>query len=359
MFNPLEHKDILFTIFQFLPAESLCNAAKTCKRWNNVYRSNKFSYRFIHGKNINNNKLSLIKNLNVEKTVDLNSSKLNDNGILELCKSNKIKKIKLFDNLGITNITDQSILALSSTVEELYLFRCDRITNIGLHSLGESKKLKKLHIIVNYYITDEGFINLNFLEELCLNADKLTNKVVEYIANKNLKILSLPDQIDSLKSLSFCKLTFLDLSHSKILDEELKYIQTENLKKILLTWCENITDAGIYNLTKGKSLHLEKLGLRNTQVTDVSLMYISATDLDIWGTNITDEGFLYLDKTRRLSIGEMKNISEKCLQYLSHITYLLAPRTTIPYDNLRDFQLENKHINFNPNLVEEGKIKRM
>lgn len=361
MNDVLMNRDILFLIFDYLPAESLCCAAKTCRKWNSVYKQNKFRYNFTSGKLLNNKKLCLIKNLDVDKIIVLFHSKLNDNGIIGLCKYNNIKKIDLGHNHGMTFITDKSIIELAKTVEELHLFNCFVITNVGIRSLT---KIKALYISGNSNITDEAFQDLRFIEILYINCDSITNNLLEYLVKDNLKILSLPNQITSFKALSSFQptqrlttsvetvgLTKLHLSSSNIHDEELKYIRTDNLKELSLTWCTNISDIGIQFLTQGKSIHFDKLGLRCTKVTDVSLMLVSATDLDIWGTIITDEGFLYLENTTKLSIGEMMHISSKCLQYLSNLTYLLAPRTSIDLSDMRNFQKLHQHIKIIPNFI--------
>ena len=51
--NPLQDKDILWLIFNYLDANSLCNVSKTCRKWNFVYNKNKFQYTFYGKKFVN------------------------------------------------------------------------------------------------------------------------------------------------------------------------------------------------------------------------------------------------------------------------------------------------------------------
>lgn len=359
--NPLQHKDVLSIIFKFLYAEDLHSVAITCKKWNFVYRTNVFVYDFENGKSINNKKLHLIRNLNVDKPVCFYSSKITDDGLINLSKYNKIKHLKLSNNFGLYNITDKSIIALAPTLESLDLFKCFKITHVGIQSLAKYSKIKVLRICDNDEINDKAFERLNFLEDLSIDycdSENITDNVIKLIAGPNLRKLSLPGRIKNLEGLKLCNLTSLYLSGSKITDEQLKFIKPDNLKTLSLSWCENITDVGIINLssnsittTKGKLFLLDKLSLRKTQVTYASLMYISAIDLDIWGTQITDDGFLYLSsQTERLSIGEMHRISDECISHLEnlpHLNYLLAPRTSISRKRLLEFKDNNPQIQFN------------
>jgi hypothetical protein len=338
--NVLQNKDILYLIFRYFEAEDLCNAAKTCKKWNYVYRTNKFSYIFT-GKRFINEKLHLIKNVDVNRKVYIYSSRITDEGIINLYKNNKIKKIEFVNNHGLRDVTDKSIIMLSKTLEVLECMDSANLTDLSLKHLIKNRKIRKLSISGN--ISDEGFKGLNFVEELYVYSDNV-GFFLPYVASNKLKKLSLPNQVISFKGLQISNLTYLSLHGSTIEDEELKYINMENLHTLILCWCKNITDEGIFNLTKKKSFHLRKLCLRSSKITDISLIYLSAIDLDIWGTNISDAGFIYMDKTIKLSIGEMPNITKNCLQHLSHIKYLLAPRTSIEQKFLNHFELTFPHI---------------
>ncbi len=346
--NPLQNKDILGLIFQFFEAEDLCNVAKICKKWNYVYKTNQFSYVFS-GKRFINEKLHLIKNVDVNRKVIVYSRQMNDIGIINLYKNNKMKKIKLENNHGFPDITDKSITVLSATLEVLES-NTSNLTDNSLEHLAKNKKIRKLSISGSQ-ISDEGFKGLNFIEKLYIYSDNI-EFFLPYVASEKLKEISLPSQVTSFKGLEFCNLTYLSIYGSRIEDEELKYINMDNLHTLVLCWCKNITDQGILNLTKGKSFHLKKLSLRSSKITNSSLMYLSAVDLDIWGTNISDSGFIYLDRTIKLSIGEMQNITKDCLQYLSHLKELLAPRTSIETKYLKQFQKTNPRIKCNPNFKE-------
>ena len=333
----------------------MCNAAKTCKKWNYVYKTNKFSYVFS-GKRFINEKLHLIKNVDVNQKVIIYSSRITDEGLINLYKNNKIKKIKLVNNHGFRDITDKSIVVLSETLEVFESIHSVNLTDLSLQHLAKNKKIRKLSISGSQ-ISDEGFKGLNFIEKLYVYCDN-TGFFLPYVASDKLKEISLPCQVTRFKGLEFCNLAYLSLHGSRIEDEELKYINMNNLHTLVLCWCKNITDQGILNLTKGKSFHLKKLCLRSSKITNSSLMYLSAVDLDIWGTNISDAGFVYLDKTIKLSIGEMQNITQNCLQYLSHLKELLAPRTSIETKYLQQFQEINPHIKCNPNFKEILKNKK-
>ena len=313
--NPLQDKDILWLIFNYLDANSLCNAAKTCRKWNFVYNKNKFQYTF-YGKKFVNEKLYLVENIDVRKDVKICSPYITDVGIINLYKNNKIRKLSIQYNSK--NITDKSIKILSETLEALNCTHSVNLTDTSLRCLAKSKKIKYLSVSYDE-ISDNAFIGLNFVEHLFVEGKNLSNGFVEYVASDNLKEIGLPSQITSFFPLHFCKLTYLSLYGSEIADEELTYIKTDNLKTLILCWCKNISDVGIFNLTKGKELHLEKLCLRSTKISNTSLMNLSATDLDIWGTNITDDGFIYLNKTLKLSIGEMKNLPR-----VVYNTYLIS-----------------------------------
>lgn len=346
--NILQNRDILYLIFGFLRSEDLCNVAKTCRKWNSVYKNNKFVYHFGCERFVNE-KLHLITNIDVNKTVKI-YSEISDEGMINLYKNNKIKKLYLSSNFGFRNLSDKIVEKLSETLEILDMIYTINATNKSLQHLAKHKKIQILSIS-GENISDDGFVGLNFIEELQVNGRKITNSFLQHVSSDKLKRLYLPSQITSFSDIHFCKLTDLSLYASQISDDELKYIQTHHLKTLILSCCQNITDEGIVKLTKGENLHLDKLCLRSTKITNNALIYISATDLDIWGTVITDDGFLYLNKTFKLSMGEMNNITEKCLQYLSHVKNLLLPRTSIERKYLVEFQQKNLHIKCNPNFL--------
>ena len=96
------------------------------------------------------------------------------------------------------------------------------------------------------------------------------------------------------------QLTWLNLSDTKITDDDLKVIaQFPNLSRLRLENNE-VTDAGILHLTVLS--HLESLNLYNNRITDAGLILLeklpALTRVYLWKTDVTEDGISKLRANR-------------------------------------------------------------
>src|SRR5258708_29019073 len=120
----------------------------------------------------------------------------------------------------------------------------------------------------------------------------------------------------------------VDLSHSRITDEELKHLKEfKDLRTLNLSWNQFLTEAGLKELKELKSLQtldlsynlgvrdawlkhlkgfqsLQSLNLRSTGITDAGLKALkelqSLRTLNVTDTNVTDAGVKELKQLRNL-----------------------------------------------------------
>lgn len=165
-------------------------------------------------------------------------------------------------NLERTDVTDETIGFIPSTITDLNLSSCINITGKGLSKLPRG--LIKLNLAVTFNISEkeiEGFFNdlPGTLESLHFNGENVTDAAVS----------RLPRSIKSI-DFGYCqKLTDAAISHlpvnllsltlkgSKITNEGLSRLP-RNLNHLDLSGCKNIDDRGLENLPEGlESLSLE------------------------------------------------------------------------------------------------------
>jgi hypothetical protein len=95
---------------------------------------------------------------------------------------------------------------------------------------------------------------------------------------------------------AFHRVVSVDLSHSKVCDEDLKLLGKLTHLEVLVLWGTRITSAGVGHLKALTNLH--SLWLLNTQVDDEALRHLKGMT-KLWqllldGTKVTDAGLAHL-----------------------------------------------------------------
>ncbi len=126
------------------------------------------------------------------------------------------------------------------------------------------------------------------------------------------------------------KLERLDLSHTRISDEGMQYLQTAPaITDLNLFYAEQVTDQGITAIKGWK--HLRRLTLRGTRISDGALDVISHLTqleaLDIANTPVTDNGLdslITLTNLKELTLGHryQSDNEVEMLRLLPTLTYL-------------------------------------
>jgi len=167
--------------------------------------------------------------VDVSKIATLESLSLNvtgpitDDGIAHLSKMHSLKKL----DIANSQITDRGLGYLSQikTLETLNLPQRDQhITDVGLAHLGQMPNLKSLSVTETHYA------------DPTMNPDWYTDKGLAELANCRL-----------LEELNIGSIGITDAGIDHI-------VKLNNLKKLMLFGCENVTDAGLAKLTALKSL---------------------------------------------------------------------------------------------------------
>ncbi|CAL8358286.1 unnamed protein product [Lota lota] len=178
----------------------------------------------------------------------------------------EVSKLKAFSTEGNGRITDASWKALcrsSPGLRRLHAAECPRMTNACLESVATLKNLHYLDISHCNKVSDVGVRFLTEgpsaakLRELNLShCSRIRDISVMRIAQKFLKPFHL--NLSHCSSLTNCclecltgsKVCSLDLSGCSIKDQGLGALEGVCLKKLVLSQCVHITDAGIEKLLK-------------------------------------------------------------------------------------------------------------
>ncbi len=206
------------------------------------------SVSFAGNEKFGDNEMRLLKPLKNVKTLQLQSTKITDEGLKEL-KGLQITALLLYDN---------------------------QITDVGLKELRDHKNLYNLYL-GKTKITDNGLtelVGLQNLGQLDLGGSQITDKGLKTISE--------------LKNLGE-----LNLSSTRISDAGLQ--ELSNLPKLEYILLKNtqITDLGLKTMKEFKELRA--LDLRRTQITDAGLKEFKDFKKLFWvmlnDTKVTDKGF--------------------------------------------------------------------
>ena len=206
-----------------------------------------------------------------------------------------IRNLKSLEHLHLPDrVTDRSLAYVAElpSLKGLYIGTIggSQVTNAGLRYLSKLTSLKELYLR-GERIGDAGLANLRDLpqlEYLCLYGSHFTDKGMVHVKNiPNLKILSFHQNL--------CRITDAGLVHISDMPK---------LESLCLHGMKNITDKGIANLTKLRSL--KKLQIGSSQVTDKGLASLSRIktlerlDLPQEQKGVTDKGLTYLGQLPNL-----------------------------------------------------------
>jgi len=278
-----------------------------------------------------------------------------------------------FSDRGMVHVKIMPSLRILSFHERL----C-RITDAGLVQISEMPKLQILCLHEMKNITDDGLAHLSklrSLKKLNIGGSQVTDRGLAYLSQiKTLEYLDLPqDQkgitdnglahlgtLSNLKHLSITRIHFSDpkmnkeyytdkglaeLANCRLLDElnigsigitdvGIDHIaKLNNLKKLMLFGCENVTDAGLSKLSGLKSLtnlyvksaEISIEGLNNLKSMP-SLTDLTVYDLQRRGTILDLSGLTALENIRLIFKRPYEDVFSdadlKCLAGLKRIKWL-------------------------------------
>lgn len=271
---------------------------------------------------------------------DWSSAVHNYKTLLEYCDNERLVSLEI-DGL----INDRGLLmtcSILSNLQEISLFNCKDITDVGWSILGSLPCLKKLWL-TGCCINDSGVEKLAEFGILLhdfrlIKCSKITEKCLKHINGlirlMNLKInkreSSFNTTNEGLKSLTSAVSLTMDLEESRLTDQSLMYISHLRALRSLVVdgYNNNITDIGVFYISK--LTILESLHLINcTEITDYCLSHVTNSlvglkDLNISGcTSIQDGGLNHisaLTSLKYLNISYCKSISDTGIQYLTKLS---------------------------------------
>eukprot|EP00850_Spirogloea_muscicola_P023668 SM000376S13700 [mRNA] locus=s376:28309:31516:+ [translate_table: standard] len=214
------------------------------------------------------------------RVVNLNAcQKVTDAGVVHLCSSQpKLTSLSIYWNLKITNRSLEALATYCPRLQKLNISGCKNVTNVGLHAVARScHRLTSVNLTRCIHVTDAGVINIirscTGLTELYLYADSnLTDLLFTRLST-----------LHNLHLLDLCGMQHLT-------DKGLEAIGScTKLRSLNLTWCVQITDAGLAAIAYGcQSMEVLSLyGIRG--ITDSGIEALargcstSLTTLDVNG----------------------------------------------------------------------------
>jgi len=171
------------------------------------------------------------------------------------------------------------------------------------------------------------------IQGLTLDGSAITHESFKYIRHLKLKRLSLAGANIDDRDIAYVadaipELEALDISYTHFSDQGMPSIlKLRSLKKLVL-WKDNVTDAGLNQLSK--STRLQDLNLRETPVSDTGLRYIgkihSLAALNLASTQITGEGLRSLPNLQALQMLDLSgtNIDDTGLAELARMPNILC-----------------------------------
>jgi len=243
--------------------------------------------------------------------------------VVEGCFAKKdFPNLKVLDLSLCKEIHDSSVALMTKkcpNIRDLDLSGCTGVTNQGLKEVASNLKgLKRLNLRSCRQVTDSGIEQLvnhcgSTLEELSIqDCQKLTDESLN-ILSKSTKLASL--------NLSFCV---------SVTDTGLKSLsRLRTLRSLNLRSCDNVSDLGVSFLTE-RNLGLESVDVSFcANVTNTSLVHMAQgfpglVSLCMTTCSITDQGLKRLaasssgQKTlESLNIGQCTSVTDEGLKFLS------------------------------------------
>lgn len=321
----------------------------------------------------------------------------------------ELKNIYEFGDFGVANsaITDVGLADLAELkyLDDLELFRTEKITNDGLAHVGKMARLRSLKLEANPQLTDDGLAHLKELYALVylsiqpdIFADdderlQITDVGIAHLAGlKRIEMLTLhrtrmtDNGLASLANMA--ALSELDLQGALIEGPGLEHLSGLTKLKTVNLAGSNIGNDGLQHLAEVSSLGTlelegtaigddglaklagwkgDRLNLTGTKVTDAGIAHLAAlpnlADLFLGDTEIGDGAAESLAKIENLDSLSLKGTKAtdagmEALANLPRLTWLKLTETEVGDAGLQHLAkvktLENLYLSEEPKATEEG-----
>jgi internalin A len=276
---------------------------------------------------------------------------LTDDGLVEIAKLSSLKALYITSEHNLTNDCLANLENLP-LLEELDIIGKGRVNDDGLSHLAKVPRLRYL-ALQGLVFTDDGIAHIKNSTSIRIlhlgSQNQLTNTTLVCLSQMpQLERLNLHwnenitnEGIFHLTKLK--SLTMLDIKHSKVTDEGLVHLAKIKTLENLTLPDACVTDAGIEHIAQLQNLRYLWV---SSPLTDKSLHYIGALEnleeLHIGGTGFSDEGMkdiAKLKKLRRLSVftaDQLTNDSLAVLSVLGSLTdFYLGSKTKVSISGLK------------------------
>ena len=223
-----------------------------------------------------------------------------------------LQKVSVYN---CSKITDESLISLSRCTQmvELNASSCERITDHGLRQFASGCKLLKVLFLEECNITDEG---IKHVARGCPDLERVSLAYCKGVSNVSLEILSQSCVNLSSLDISYLKNITIDPHTNEIFLrwKRLKQlhlrgmsqfvdqgVEHPTLKTMSLSWCKNLTDQALTQITKGCA-----------SLTNLDLAYCAAIS-----TNGIHTLTQHAPNLRYLNIRGCEKISKLMLKYMS------------------------------------------
>lgn len=271
----------------------------------------------------------------------LHSPLLTDNAFKYIANSKMIQTLKFESNMKITDSSMVTFLRQNRELRHLYFVDIQRLTDISLKSLGQSRNLNVINVADCVRLSDTG---VRYLVEGLSGSRIKEMNLTNCVRVSDVSLLRISQKCSSLTyaNFSYCEhvtdagvellatissLTSLDLSGCNITDTGIAALgSNSNFKDIILSECHNITDIGIQKLVP-KVGDLDNFDVSHiNEITDQAIKSLAFSCRRLRVLNVSgcvylsDQGLQYLSGVcqyiEKLDVSACKKITDKSLRYL-------------------------------------------
>eukprot|EP00794_Sanderia_malayensis_P006047 gene6047-6749_t len=252
----------------------------------------------------------------------MNSPLLTDMAVKSLCGSKKLQVIELEGNSRITDSAVRSLVKCCPELKRIHLVDCERLTDLSLKALSQSKNVTVANIADCIRLSDTG---VRYVVEGASGTKLRELNLTNCLRVSDVSVLRIAQRCFSLTyiNLSYCEhvtdagvellgtilsLISVDLSGCLVQDQGIAALgNNTRFKDIVISGCSSITDIGIQKLVQ------QTRSLENFDVSDCKL--------------ISDHAIKSLAfccrRLRTLNISGCRLLTDASLQYLSGVCHFI------------------------------------